>query len=451
MVADVRGIRFRATAFVSLVLAAALLGGGIIVATVLRSQLIDNLDATLVAAAEGRASLLAADADPLTLTDTRLEESTVWIGTVDGSTLATGGRSMVGHPPTTRLGTSTTQVAFEESHDDGQSEIDREELRLHVTTAVSPTHGDVLVIVGSELEVVNGPVGKVVAVLVVGSPVLLVIVAGLTWITADRALRPVGRIRSDAKRISAHDQGATLDVPKTGDEIEALAQTVNDMLERLAVNDRRQRQFVGDASHELKSPLANLRIDIETSTTDNETRERCLAQIDRLAALVDDLLALARHDEGQVGRRDPVDLDDLVFDALAAAAPRHNHRVVIDDVEPTRVTGDAAQLRGLVRNLVDNALRHAESRIAITLAGSGGRTVLHVDDDGIGVSVCDRDQIFERFARIDGARDRHAGGTGLGLAIVRRVAEAHGGTVSVTDSPLGGARFTVSLTNRATS
>ena len=440
-----RGIRFRATAFVSIVLGLALLGGGAILATVLRSQLIDNLDATLVAAADGRATLIAADADPSTLTDTRLEESTVWIGTADGATLATGGRKVVGDAPTTQIGTLTHEVAFEESHDDGQVEIEREELRLHVVAATSPTHGDVLVIVGSELEVVDRPVKKVITVLLIGSPILILIVGVLTWVTADRALRPVGRIRSDAARISAHHDDATIDVPTTGDEIEALAQTVNDMLERLAENDQRQRQFVGDASHELKSPLANLRIDIETGGGDPETTARHLSQIDRLAALVDDLLALARHDEGQVARSDSVDLDDLVFDALGAAAPRHDHRVVIDDVEPTRVIGDPAQLRGLVRNLIDNAIRHAEHQIALTLSRDGSSVVLHVDDDGAGVPPADREQIFERFARTDDARDRHAGGTGLGLAIVRRVADAHGGDVEVTDSPLGGARFTVSF------
>jgi len=441
-----RGIRFRATALVTVVLAIALVVGGVIITSVLQGRLTDNLDVTLTAAAEGRATLIADGADPATLTDTQLQEALIWIGREDGEFVAGGGRVLVdGAPGGTTPGTRTVTADFLEQYD-GTVEAETEELRIHVTQADSPTDGLLIVIVGSEIEVIDRPVADVTRVLVLGSPLLLLIVGGLTWVTADRALRPVGNIRADAESISAHKPGSTIDVPNTGDEIEALAVTVNEMLGRLAGGDARQREFVGDASHELKSPLANLRIDIETNTAiDEESKSRHLRQIDRLAAIVDDLLALARHDEHQPVRDDPVDLDDAVFDALAAAAPGHRARIDIDGVTPTRVKGDANQLRRLVRNLIDNATRHAEDEVAIMLRAVDGRAILHVDDDGPGVPREARDHIFERFARVDSARGREDGGTGLGLAIVHRVTERHGGTVSVGESPLGGARFTVEL------
>jgi len=441
-----RGIRFRATALVTTVLAVALLVGGLIITSVLRGRLTDNLDITLADAADGRAALLAEGADPSTLTATQLSEALIWIGREDGETIATGGRIVVdGAPAGTTEGTRTVTATFLEQHGSVlETETDR--LRIHVTRVDSPGDGTLVVMVGSEFEVIDQPVRDVSGILLLGSPILLLVVGGLTWITADRALRPVGNIRADAEQIRTHHPGSKIDVPNSGDEIEAMATTVNEMLGRLAESDAKQREFVGDASHELKSPLANLRIDIETSTAiDAETRARHLRQIDRLAAIVDDLLALARHDEHQTVRQDPVDLDDAVFDALAAVAPGHQRRIDIDAVTPTRVTGDANQLRRLVRNLVDNATRYAAEEVAITLVTSGGRATLHVDDDGPGVPPEAREHIFERFARVDAARGRDDGGTGLGLAIVHRVAERHGGHVSVSESPLGGARFTVDL------
>ncbi len=442
-----RGIRFRATALVALVLAAALIGGGVLITSVLRDRLTQNLDTTIAAAADGRASLLADGADPATLTDTQLREALIWIGSPAGEVVASGGRVTTQEAPGgVAPGTRTVTATFQEQHGN-VFEVEKERLRVHVVEAMSPQFGALVVIVGSEVEVVDGPVADVARILLFGSPLLLITVAGFTWITADRALRPVENIRADAEQISTHASGAQLDVPTTGDEIEGLARTVNDMLDRLASQDARQREFVGDASHELKSPLANLRIDIETAadSADANSRLRQLGQIDRLTAIVDDLLALARHDENQPVRRDPVDLDDVVFDALSAAAPGHDRRIDIDGVSPTRVSGDEAQLRRLVRNLVDNATRHAAGRVAISLHGSEGEAVLHVDDDGPGVPADLREHVFERFARSDGARARDDGGTGLGLAIVRRVAERHGGEVTIDDAPLGGARFTVTL------
>ena len=444
-----RGIRLRSTVFVTLTLAVALLIGGVVITTELRSRLTENLDTTLSAAASDRAAALDRGADPSALVSTELHETLVWIGRGDGTTLASAGRTMDTEPivglTADDLGTTSTRTVQYSELDDGVPRIGRDELRLAVSGSAGTDTDLVFVVVASETETIDGPVNDVIRLLLFGAPLLLVLVGGLTWFTADRALRPVELIRTSAENVRHHRDGQAISVPATGDEIERLAVTVNEMVARLADADARQRQFVGDASHELKSPLANLRIDIETGETTDEQRTRYLGQIDRLTDIVNDLLVLAAHDEGQPLRRRPVDLDDVVFDALTAAGRDHHCRIDIDHVSPTRLAGDAAQLRRLVRNLLDNATRHARSQVAVSLSSTTSEATLHVDDDGAGVAPPARATIFERFARSDSARDRSGGGTGLGLAIVKRTAERHGGTVTVGDSPLGGARFTVTL------
>ncbi len=441
-----RRIRVRATAIVTVVVAVSLLAGGAVLVTVLRTNLTDNLDATLRSLVADRATLIEQGSDPTAVTDTSLREAIVWIGTIDGQALATGGRIATDGPPAgIEPGVRTVATTFTERDGDVTS-IETERLRIAVARTTSPVHGEVVVAVGAEQEVIDDPVADVRRLLVAGSPLLLALVAALTWFTADRALRPVERIRRSAERISGHDDGATVDVPSTGDEIERLARTVNQMLARLADRDEQQREFVGDASHELKSPLANLRIDLETTTDiDAAARSRQIAQVDRLAAIVDDLLALARHDEHHPVAAVAVDLDDVAFDALEAAAASHDLTVDIDGVMPVRVSGDADQLARAVRNLVDNATRHATSRVALSIETAAGHAIVHVDDDGPGVPDGDRARIFERFARVDAARGRADGGTGLGLAIVEQIAQRHGGSATVSDSPLGGARFSLSL------
>jgi signal transduction histidine kinase len=337
----------------------------------------------------------------------------------------------------------TIDVLFEERYDDGSetNEVETEPLRLAIDAVVD---GDqtTYVVVGSETEVIDQPIRDVLIVEAIIGPALLALVAALTWVTADRALRPVEAIRSSAAAIRDHREAAEVDVPDTGDEIERLAATINEMLARLAAADERQRRFIGDASHELKSPLANLRMEIETGGGD---RERHLAQIDRLTALVDDLLVLSVLDADRPLRSDRIDLDDVVFDVLGTSARRDGLTIDIDGVTPTRVVGDGGQLRRLVRNLVENANRHADSRVAVALSAYNGVATLHVDDDGPGLDPDAAEVIFERFGTLSSSRARDEGGTGLGLAIAARIVDGHEGAITVGRSDLGGARFSVAL------
>jgi signal transduction histidine kinase len=290
----------------------------------------------------------------------------------------------------------------------------------------------------------------VALLLAVSVPLVVLLVAGLTWWVVGRSLRPVARIRTEVDDITAERLDRRVAVPRSGDEIAALAATMNRMLDRLDAAAAAQRRFVSDASHELRSPLATIRQHAELAqahpavTSVHELADIVHDEGLRMQELVDALLLLARLDERPVPRREPIDLDDL---ALAEVARLRAAGIDVDasGIGPARVAGDPRLLGQLVRNLVDNAARHARTRVAVAVAASHGTVLLVVDDDGDGIPAADRSRVFERFVRRDDARARDAGGSGLGLAIVRGVADAHGGQVAVGDSPLGGARFTVTI------
>ncbi|GAA3337401.1 HAMP domain-containing sensor histidine kinase [Curtobacterium pusillum] len=320
-----------------------------------------------------------------------------------------------------------------------------------------PGGGDATLVYGVSLEQTDAAVGAAVVLLAVGVPALVLVMGLVTWGVTGRSLRPVERMRNEVEGIRAARPDARVEVPDSGDEIARLAGTMNAMLDRLDRAAEGQRRFVSDASHELRSPIATIRQHAEVAAAHPERTEVAeLADVVRSEALrlqdlVAALLELSRLDEGGTGRRRPVDLDDLAFDAVARARVRARSApggvVEVDGsgIGPARVLGNERVLAGVVRNLVDNAVRHAETRVVVALADDGGRAVLTVDDDGPGVPPGERDRVFERFVRLDEARSRDAGGAGLGLAIVRDAVRAHGGEVAVTESPLGGARFVVRL------
>jgi signal transduction histidine kinase len=279
-------------------------------------------------------------------------------------------------------------------------------------------------------------------------PALTVAIAASTWLVTGRALRPVRAISARTQAISASNLSDRVPVPPAHDEIHELASTMNDMLGRLDDSHRQQRQFVADASHELRSPVAASRVQLEVGLANPETTDwqitagAVLAEQRHLSRLVDDLLALGRLDEGGVGTTAEVDLDDVLGRESSRPQPVP---IVVDECQPVRLVGNEQLLTRLVRNLIDNAARHTATDVHVTLRRNGQSATLDVDDNGPGVPPADRDRIFQRFTRIDEARGRTDGGAGLGLAIAREVARAHGGEVRCDDSPRGGARFTVTL------
>ncbi|ROS30581.1 HAMP domain-containing sensor histidine kinase [Cellulomonas sp. PhB150] len=284
--------------------------------------------------------------------------------------------------------------------------------------------------------------------LLVAVPLLVLLVGALAFVLTGRALRPVEKIRARTAQISHTDLGMRVDVPSTGDEVARLAVTLNEMLERLDDAQRVQDQFVADASHELRSPLAAVRVELEVAArrpgeVDWATTLASLRGSNaRMEALVDDLLVLSRASESSaVDRGQEVDLDEIV-ERVGFAARTPSLSVEVRS-SPVRARGSAPELERVVQNLVENACRHASSRVRLTVRSDAGEAVVEVDDDGSGIPEADRSRVFDRFVRLDEGRARAAGGAGLGLAIVAGIVGSHSGSVHVVTSDLGGTRVVV--------
>jgi signal transduction histidine kinase len=308
---------------------------------------------------------------------------------------------------------------------------------------------ELLVVAGRSRATVDGALGTVNLLLMVAVPLLVGLVALTTWLVVLRALRPVDRMRREVDEVTENRLNTRVADPGGSDELARLATTMNQMLARLERAQLSQRRFISDASHELRSPLASLRqyAEVAASHPDRvsakELSEAILDEGARLERLVQSMLLLAKADEQALpASASAVDLDDLVFREARRLRESTGLSVDATAVGPARVLGDEGLLEQVVRNLTDNAARHAESRIRLTLTDE---VLLLVEDDGDGVPESERTRVFERFTRLDEARARDSGGSGLGLAIVRELVQAHGGSAGVSASPLGGARFEVRL------
>ena len=276
-----------------------------------------------------------------------------------------------------------------------------------------------------------------------GIPLVVLAVALVAWFLAGRALRPVELMRQEVENISATTLQHRVREPRSHDEVARLARTMNSMLTRLQASRDHERQFLSDASHELRSPLASMRAQLDTGSWP-ETAAGVKAEAARLAYIVDDLMDLAKADEAAPPTTE-TDLDEVVMEEVSAISPSTTIAVSANKVSAARLIGDRAALGRVVRNLVDNATRHAVSRVEVSLSTSDDTITMTVDDDGGGVAEEDRQRIFERFTRTDASRSRDTGGVGLGLAVVRATVERHGGTVRCETAPIGGARFLVTL------
>lgn len=317
--------------------------------------------------------------------------------------------------------------------------------------AQTASTGD-LIVVGLSEEQSARATSTALLLLAIGVPIVVLLIAVVVWLAIGRALRPVEAMRSEAATITTEHLHRRLPVPPGDDEIPHLATTLNAMLDRIDASQRLQRQFISDASHELRSPLATVRQMLEVAhrhpdaTTVQELVDDVWFEEARMEALVKALLTLARLDDRELAPSLVVDLDDAVIAEVDRLRAKGTGLVIdISRVSGGQIYGDPVLLNQVVANLLTNAARHARSTVRIELDEVGGRTVLVVDDDGSGIAVEDRDRVFERFARLDEARARDAGGAGLGLAIVKKVVDALGGTVAISDSTAGGARFTVVL------
>ncbi|RDS60561.1 cell wall metabolism sensor histidine kinase WalK [Streptomyces sp. M7] len=302
--------------------------------------------------------------------------------------------------------------------------------------------GKFTVYAGAPLAAERSAVGTATTAMLIGFPLLLAVVAGATWLVTRRALSPVEGIRREMAAITAsEDLARRVPVPATHDEVARLALTTNETLAALESSVERQRRFVADASHELRSPIASLRTQLEVGAAHPELLDLDGAVTDtvRLQTLAADLLLLARLDAGERPGDARFDLGAL---AREHAEGRAGVAVTADEVP---VAGSRAQVGRVLTNLLDNARRHARSAVTVGVRVEGEWAVVAVADDGDGVPEADRERIFERFVRLDEARSRDDGGAGLGLAIARDVAVRHGGTLTVGRAPAGGALFELRL------
>lgn len=310
--------------------------------------------------------------------------------------------------------------------------------------------GPVTVLVGADREPVEKVVTTVAILLAIGGPLAVALVAFGTYRLVGAALQPVETIRRRVASMTSAGLEDRIPIPTADDEVARLAVTMNDMLDRLEASQAAQRRFVSDASHELRSPLATINAALDLAQArpeflDDALVESLVPEAQRMTRLVADLLLLARADEGGQPRRQvDVDLDDIV------SAEADRVRAITDlrvsaSVKAVRVVGDPRALSRLVRNVVDNAIRYAESTIEFRCAVVEGRARIVIADDGPGIAPEQRQRVFDRFVRLDTPRTRDVGGAGLGLSIVAQIAAAHHGTVTVDQTPGGGASFVVVL------
>ncbi|TLS40995.1 HAMP domain-containing histidine kinase [Streptomyces montanus] len=334
------------------------------------------------------------------------------------------------------------------SFSNGSATIDGDEgdYRFARVRVAVENKGTLTVYAGAPLAAEQSAVSTAQTVMLIGFPLLLAVVALVTWVVTRRALRPVEGIRREMAAITAsEDLARRVPEPETHDEVARLARTTNETLAALETSVERQRRFVADASHELRSPIASLRTQLEVGVAHPELLDVGGAVEDtvRLQELAADLLLLARLDAGE---RPPGARFDLAAFVREEVSQRAGDRFAVTvDAVPVDVTGARGQLARVLGNLLNNAQRHTRSSVTVTVRSDGKRAVLAVADDGKGVPATERERIFERFVRLDEARNRDDGGAGLGLAIARDVAVRHGGSLTVHEAPAGGALFELRL------
>ncbi|MFF4829170.1 sensor histidine kinase [Streptomyces sp. NPDC001312] len=466
-------VRARAALAATLVVSVALVAAGIAVVAVLRHNLVDRagLESEVTArTVAGSQAALNGSFGSLELPDD--DGRLVQVVDSAGKVLAAS-EDLHEHGPITNYAPAPTPRSTTSRHssgddDDGYddhghdappargkvgTDVDRETLGVklgdethdYTFAAVQGTTYDgrtYTVYAATSLEDSQATLNQVTRSMLTGLPFLLAVVAAVTWLVTRRALRPVEGIRAEMAEITdSGDLTRRVPEPASRDEIARLARTTNETLTALEQSVERQHAFVADASHELRSPIASLRTQLEVADQHPELLNTAdlLHDVVRLQHLAADLLLLARLDAGERPTDALVDLTALVREEVTQRAST-NRIIPIVTVDDTglEVKGSRTQLSRVLGNLLDNAQRHAATAVTVTVRAAGDAIVLSVADDGHGVAPADRERIFERFVRLDEARGRDDGGAGLGLAIARDVVQRHGGTLTLTGAPDGG-------------
>lgn len=432
-------VRVRITLVALLVVGATFALGGFVLEWQVQRSLTGNVRSLTVAEAGDVAALLARGSVPGRLVADRPGTAVQIVGTDHAVLAATA--ELAGRPPVASVlpppGVEVPLYGKKLLPGDDDPDIG-------VALSVATPQGRRTIYVLATTEQAEEAAHDLVLPLVVVLPLLALAVGALAWVLAGRALRPVEDIRAQVAEISGGDLHRRVTEPPLDDEIGRLARTMNAMLGRIESAADRQSRFVSDASHELRSPLAALLAQLEVARAHPDSADwaavadAAIEDGTRLHRIVDDLFLLARSDEGHLHpHQESVDLDELVLDEGGRLRTRHNVTVDLHAVSAGRVLGDRDLLRRVVRNLAENAERHAAGTVRFGVQVVDDRVELMVADDGPGIPEAQRARVFERFARLDEGRARGSGGTGLGLAIVVEIVRAHGGTVAVADAARG--------------
>jgi signal transduction histidine kinase len=432
-------LRVRVAALAALAVLVVLTVAGTSLVLAQRAMLTESLDESLAQQADDVVDALRAGRT-VTPQDRRSDDAVVQVVGPDGAV---------------RVSLPASAAPLLGGSDPAGSGVRTVDLPTGAARLLTRTVGEDTVVVAGSLDDVEESGATLVRGLAIGIPLSTAVLAGIVWWAVGRALRPVDDIRARVDEIS----GSRLDrrVPETGsaDEIARLARTMNAMLARLQQSAERQRAFVADASHELRSPVTTIRTELEVAQRTAgdgdwpDVAARLLREEARLEAVIADLLLLASLDDATPAP-DPVlvDLAELAHEEARRRAPAEAEVTVeIDAPTAVVVQGNRTQLHRAFANLLDNAGRHARGTVRVAVHQRDGRARLLVDDDGPGIADADRERVFERFTRLDEHRARNGdtGGAGLGLSLVRGIADRHRGTAWVETAPLGGARLVLEL------
>ena len=441
--------RFRTVRSRLTLLAAALVAGTLIISAaglVMLDQrlLVRAVDETLIQRADNiEADVARGDLSAALRTEGDVEDSFAQIIDSNGQVVAAT-TNVASLPPMTSSLRPDLRDVFRTA---SVPPLSDHEFRI-LARSVPSTNGMNTLVVAKNLDDVTESVSILMLSLAVSIPIAVSLLAAVVWWLMGRALAPVEAIRAEVSGMHAADLHKRVPVRNNDDEISRLARTMNALLERVEQATNRQREFVADASHELRGPLTRVRSLLEISIAHPETAKpeatyrSVLSDITGLQLLVDDLLFLTRSESGRQEVPDvAVDLDDLVLNEVKEIRARGRVGVDASAVSAARVRGDANQLKRAVSNLVSNAERHATTTITFELREYNGQSELVIADDGPGIPEEQREAVFQRFTRLDDARSRDSGGAGLGLAIVHDIVARHSGTVSIGTSATGGARM----------
>lgn len=422
------GVRLTTSLMATLVVAVALATAGTLLSVLLRHSLTRGVEDAARQRAQDLSAAIAGDGVDAVADLTKRGSNSV-TQVLYGDTVLFSSPDLAGQPPITAArpmpGRAPSPGRFRLPGEDDDHSV-------AVVGVQGPDGRAFVVVVAQSLESIDTTIRTLTGLLAVGMPLLVLLVAGSTFLVTGRALRPVEAIRRRVAGIDSSQLGTRVPVPPARDEVGRLAETMNDMLERLESAAAAQRRFVSDASHELRSPLATVRTTVEVARAHPQLADWpgisdiVLGETERLQSLVSDLLLLARTDEhGLQLRKSEVDLDDLCEAEVARLG--HLGKVTgTAQIHPVRVVGDRDQLARLLRNLTDNAARHARSQVHLSCRRTETHAVVDIEDDGPGIPESERERVFERFVRLDESRARAGGGTGLGLAIAQQIARAHG-------------------------